>query len=307
MTINLQSLEKLYPPEELLTVADLWRYSVSLMNHRHVFFGHGYPDAQTEAKALMLHCLHLPHHLWEESFNTRITHHERAEWWRLLCVRVHDRTPMAYLTQEAYLGDFSFYVDERVLIPRSFIAEVLLNDLLQPWVSPDWHNASRVADICTGGGSLAVLLALQCPEADVVATDISFEALAVAEINREDYNLIHRLELRQGHLGETLEANSYDLCLSNPPYVDELAMDKLPPEYQQEPKLALESGIQGLDHINELLQDAKRFLAPEGWLVLEVGHQKEKLERHYPNTPFIWLPLTEGDDFVLAIQKENLP
>ena len=172
MTINLQSLEKLYPPDELLTVADLWRYSVSLMNHRQVFFGHGYPDGQTEAKALLLHCLHLPYNLWTECLNTRITRHERAEWWRLLCSRVHDRTPMAYLTQEAYLGEFSFYIDERALIPRSFIAEVLLNDLLQPWLPHDWHTASRVADICTGGGSLAILLALQCPEAMVIVKTI---------------------------------------------------------------------------------------------------------------------------------------
>lgn len=291
--------------ETLTTVRDLWRYGFSTLHRAPVIFGHGFPGAWEESRQLLLHTLALPRDEdpspWLEA---RVLPEERQQFLSLLDKRVRLRIPVAYLTQEAWLGDHAFYCDERVLIPRSFLAE-LLDDGLD-FLIEDWQSLTHVADICTGGGSLAILLALKCPHAQVDATDISPAALAVAGINRERYRLEERVQLLCGDLMAPLGQQTYDLILSNPPYVDAEAMATLPEEYRQEPELALVSGMDGLEHVTRLLHRAADHLTPEGWLIVEVGHQADKLEVAFPHLPFIWLDLNGGGRHVFALAREAL-
>ncbi|WP_297482263.1 50S ribosomal protein L3 N(5)-glutamine methyltransferase [Ferrovum sp.] len=290
-------------PQEILplnTVRDLWRWSITILQRSGVFFGHGYPTPQEEARHLLLFSLSLPRDqdptLW---LDARLLPHEREEFLELLKRRIVERIPVPYLTREAWLGPHRFYCDERVLIPRSFIAEALEETLV--FLIEDFHALQRVADVCTGGGSLAILLALHCPEARVDAVDISPDALAVARLNCAEYGLSEQIHLFEGDLLEPLEEGVYDLIISNPPYVDQAAMENLPAEYRREPVTALASGLDGLDHVRRILATAHRHLSPEGWLVVEVGHQANELEAAFPNLPFIWLELSAGDRFVFAL------
>lgn len=293
------------PTDTLKTVLDLWRHGISTLNRAEVFFGHGLANAQDEVRHLLLHTLALPRDEDPSPWlSARVLPEERALFLERLHQRVHQRIPVPYLTQEAWLGDLPFYCDERVLIPRSFIAEIL-EDGLAPLL-PDWPSLDRVADVCTGGGSLAILLALKCPDARVDATDLSADALAVATINRAHYGLEDRLQFFQGDLLSPLEPHAYSLIITNPPYVDHAAMQSLPPEYHCEPTLALESGMDGLDHVRRILHQAARYLTPDGWLVVEVGHQAERLERAFPTLPFIWLDLASGGQHVFALPCEAL-
>ncbi len=293
------------PLAPLTTLLDLWRYGVSALSRADVFFGHGFPGAQEEARHLLLHTLALPR---DEDPTPWLQAHllpeEKARFLELLEKRITHRIPVPYLTHEAWLGGLSFYCDERVLIPRSFLAEVLADGL--DALIDDWYEPTRVADICTGGGSLAVLLALKCPEALVDATDLSQDALAVAAINRQRYGLDERLQLLQGDLLAPLARSGYDLIIANPPYVDRRAMDNLPPEYRHEPELALASGTDGLEHVRRILSSAAPRLTPQGWLVVEIGHQADALEQAFPDLPFIWLDLEHGERHVFALSREAL-
>ncbi|KXW58594.1 50S ribosomal protein L3 N(5)-glutamine methyltransferase [Ferrovum myxofaciens] len=284
----------------LNTLRDLWRWGVTILQRSGVFFGHGYPTPQEEARHLLLFSLSLPRDqdptLW---LDAHILPHEREEFLGLLQRRIEERIPVPYLTHEAWLGPHRFYCDERTLIPRSFIAEALEDALV--FLIEDFHTLQRVADVCTGGGSLAILLALHCPEARVDAADISPDALAVARLNCAEYGLSAQIHLFEGDLLEPLEEGIYDLIISNPPYVDQAAMENLPAEYRQEPIAALASGIDGLDHVRRILTTAHRHLSPEGWLVVEVGHQADALEAAFPHLPFIWLDLSAGNRFVFAL------
>jgi ribosomal protein L3 glutamine methyltransferase len=290
--------------DTLRTVRDLIRFAVTQFSASQAYFGHGYPGPVEEASYLVLHALGLPHEeraLW---LDAQLLPAEREAALTLVRRRIEERLPAAYLTHEAWLGPFRFYVDERVIVPRSFIADAL-NEGLEPWID-DFETLDRVADICTGGGSLAILLALKCPLADVDAVDLSADALAVAAKNVADYGLEAQVHLHQGDLFEGLLPGAYDLIVSNPPYVDAAAMAALPEEYLKEPRMALESGADGLDHVRRLLADAPKFLKAAGLLVVEVGHQRDVLEDAFPHLPLVWLDLPAGDRYVFVLRREDL-
>jgi ribosomal protein L3 glutamine methyltransferase len=287
----------------LSTLRDLLRFTVSQFNAAPLVFGHGSDNAYDEAAYLLLHALHLPSNTLENFLDARLLPGEVSAVMALLQRRIHDRVPAAYLTREAFLGDFRFYVDERVIIPRSFIAE-LLHEHLQPWVE-DPDRIGRVLDLCTGSGCLAILAAAAFPQAAVDAVDLSPDALAVARINVEEYGLQDRLQLIQSDLFDQVEGR-YDLIISNPPYVRADSMQVLPEEYRQEPEMALASGPDGLLHVRRILASAADHLNPGGILVVEIGHNRDALEAAFPHLPFTWLDTASGDEFVFLLAKEDL-
>ena len=228
---------------------------------------------------------------------------EKTELLGKLRERIEQRVPVAYITQHARQGDFDFYVDERVIVPRSFIYE-LLGEPLSPWIEyPELVH--RALDLCTGSGCLAIQMAAHYPAAQIDAVDISLDALEVAAVNVEDYGLQERIQLVHTDLFEGLEG-TYDLIVSNPPYVDAESVDALPEEYLHEPELALGSGEDGLDATREILLQAAKFLNPRGVLLVEIGHNRDVLEREYPELPFVWLDTSGGDGFVFLLTREQL-
>jgi ribosomal protein L3 glutamine methyltransferase len=291
--------------DSLITVRDWLRFAVSRFNEARLFFGHGSDNAFDEAAYLILHTLHLPLDRLEPFLDASLTHGESEEVQAVIERRVKDRIPAAYLTHEAWLGEHRFYVDERVIVPRSFIAE-LLQEQLVPWLdAPD--EVTRVLDLCTGSGCLAILAALAFPNADVDAVDLSKEALEVAAKNVADYGLTDRVELIGSDLFTALDGRSYDVIISNPPYVNAESVAALPPEYQAEPALALGSGEDGLEATRQILARAKAHLNPGGLLVVEIGHNRDALEAAYPALPFTWLDTESGDQFVFMLRREDLP
>ncbi len=289
---------------DLITLRDWLRYAVTRFGEAQLAFGHGTTNAYDEAAYLLLHALHLPLDRLEPFFDARLTAAERAQVAQLLERRIDQRVPAAYLTHEAYLGEFRFYVDERVIIPRSFIAE-LLPDGLEPFVGAS-EDVKEALDLCTGSGCLAILLAHAYPQADVDAVDISSEALAVAQRNVADYGLADRINLIRSDLFANLAGKSYELIISNPPYVTAVAMEQLPPEYRHEPQIALAGGDDGLDAVRTILRNAPRFLHPGGTLVVEVGHNRAAVELAYPRLPFVWLETAGASDSVFLIKREEL-
>lgn len=290
--------------QELETVRDWVRYSVSRFNAGQLFFGHGMASAYDEAIYLVLHTLHLPHDRLDPFLDARLTHLERTELSALIERRVGERIPAAYLTHEAWLGDFRFYVDERVLIPRSYIAQ-LIPDALEPWV-PDHGSVASALDLCTGSGCLAILLAHNFPSADVDAADISSDALAVAQRNVADYGMQDRINLIRSDLWSNLTEKTYDLIISNPPYVTAMSMAELPDEYRHEPALALAGGDDGLDAVRAIIGKAAPFLNPQGILMVEVGHNRAATEAAFPRLPFTWLSTGTDDDSVFLLQRDDL-
>jgi ribosomal protein L3 glutamine methyltransferase len=220
---------------------------------------------------------------------------------RLVEARVRTRKPLAYLIREAWLGDHRFYVDERVVVPRSFIAE-LLRERLSPWVSGPVASA---LDLCTGSGCLAILLALTFRRATVDATEISGPALAVARRNVAAYRLGRRVRLARADLFPRVRRR-YDLIVANPPYVAAAAMRRLPPEYRREPRIALAGGPDGLSFVRRIIEGAADFLRPGGWIVVEVGHSRRAVERAFPRLPFVWAATSAGDDCVFLLTREDL-
>jgi ribosomal protein L3 glutamine methyltransferase len=291
-------------PDCLQTARDLLRFGMSRFGAAGLYFGHGFPDAWSEARYLVAHALHLAPSQAEHWLDSRLTPGEIAAVLDLLQQRCSSRQPAAYLTGEAWLGSFRFRVDARTIVPRSFIAELLEDDALAPWL--DLAQAQRVADVCTGGGSLAILLALACPQAEIDAVDLSPAALEVAMLNVADYGLEDRIQLLEGNLLQPL-AGEYSLIASNPPYVDAAAMAALPDEYRYEPGLALASGDDGLSHTRSLISAAAPLLAPDGVLLVEVGHQRAVLEMAYPDLPFTWLEARDGGTYVFLLRREDLP
>ncbi len=296
----------LYPraAEELFTLRDWLRFAVSRFEESGLFFGHGTQNSYDEAVWLILSALHLPHDTLENFLDAVLTETERKHLAHLIERRVTERTPTAYLVREAWLGDFKFYVDERVIVPRSFIAE-LLREQLAPWIENPEEVVSAV-DVCTGSGCLAILAAHAFPNADVDAVDISEAALAVARRNIDDYGLAQHVHAIKSDMFSALQGKRYDIILSNPPYVDAPSMESLPQEYRQEPSLALASGEDGLDHTHTLLREAAEHLNPGGLLVVEIGHNRDILEATYPDLPFTWLEVSAGDQFVFLLRKEEL-
>jgi len=290
--------------ESLITVRDWLRFAVSRFNEAGLFFGHGSDNAFDEAAYLILHTLHLPLDRLDPFLDASLTHGEAEQVQAVIERRVKERIPAAYLTHEAWLGEHRFYVDERVIVPRSFIAE-LLREQLAPWLD-DPEEVGSALDLCTGSGCLAILAALAFPNAKVDAVDLSKGALEVAAKNVADYALQDRVELLESDLFAALDRRSYDVILSNPPYVNAESVAALPPEYQAEPALALGSGEDGLDATRQILANAKSHLNPGGLLVVEIGHNRDALEAAYPALPFTWLDTESGEQFVFMLRREDL-
>ena len=290
--------------QNLSTVRDYLRFAVSRFYQAELFFGHGSSNAYDEAVYLILHTLHLPPDNLEPFLDAHLTIGERNEVLSILQRRVEQRIPAAYLTHEAFLGEYSFYVDERVIIPRSFIAE-LLRQSLSPWIT-DIEAIGNVLDLCTGSGCLAILSADAFPNAQVDAVDLSPDALEVAKRNVADYELQSRINLIESDLFAKLEGRQYDLIISNPPYVDAQSVANLPEEYLHEPKLSLGSGHDGLDATRIILQQAASHLTENGILIVEIGHNRDVLEAAYPDLPFTWLDVSAGDQFVFMLHKNDL-
>jgi ribosomal protein L3 glutamine methyltransferase len=290
---------------ELLTVRDLLRFAVSHFNAAGIFFGHGSDNAWDEAAYLVLHTLKLPLDRLEPFLDARLLEDERNAVLTVLKRRIEERLPAAYLTHEAWLGEHRFYVDERVIVPRSFIAE-LLHEQLTPWIDDPW-SVSSALDLCTGSGCLAILTALAFPQAEVDAVDISPDALAVARRNVGDYGLQERVHPIESDAFAKLTNRRYDVIISNPPYVNAESVAALPPEYLHEPELALGSGEDGLDLTRIILRKAKNHLNPGGLLVVEIGHNRDALEAAFPSLPFTWLETSAGDEYVFLLHEEDLP
>lgn len=292
------------PLAELVTVRDWLRYAVTRFNRAGCFFGHGLADAYDEAVYLILHTLALPLDRLEPFLDACIPGDEREAIFEVIEKRAVDRLPAPYITGEAWLGDFRFKIDPRVIIPRSYFAE-LLEDGFSPWVrNPDEVTAAM--DMCTGSGCLAILMAHAFPNAAIVAVDISQDALDVAAENIAAYGLEDRITLVLSDGFASVPAQRFDFILSNPPYVTREAMDALPPEYLHEPGLALGSGEDGLDLVRTLLKDAPRYLSPDGVLAIEVGHNRHIVENAFPDLAPTWVSAPGGEDKMFVLERGQL-
>jgi ribosomal protein L3 glutamine methyltransferase len=289
----------------LQTVRDLLRFAVSRFQEAALTFGHGTDNAFDEAAYLILHTLHLPLDRLEPFLDARLLPEEVDEILGVLSRRVHERLPAAYITREAWLADHRFYVDERVIVPRSHIAE-LISERFAAWL-PDPDSVLRALDLCTGSGCLAVVLAHAFPDAQIDACDLSPQALAVARRNVQDYGLEGRIELLESDLFAGLGGRKYDLIVSNPPYVTAASMRALPTEYRKEPELALAGGEDGLDVVRGILAQARPHLSGRGILVVEVGDAREQVEAALPDYGFTWLETSAGDGLVFLLERDQLP
>jgi ribosomal protein L3 glutamine methyltransferase len=290
--------------DDLITLRDWLRWGASRFNEAKLFFGHGCDNAHDEAAWLILHALHLPPDRLDPYLDARLTRTERGAVIELLQQRITRRLPAAYLTHEAWQAGLRFYVDERVLIPRSYFADLLVEGFA-PWIDDPYAIGSAL-DLCTGSGCLAILMAHAFPAAKIDAADISKDALAVAKRNVAEYDLQKRVKLVQGDLFAGLGKRRYDFILSNPPYVTTQAMRDLPPEYRHEPESALAAGDDGLDIVRRILADAAKYLKPNGLLAIEVGHNRAIVEAAFPDLPLTWLDTPSGDSKIFSLHKEDL-
>jgi ribosomal protein L3 glutamine methyltransferase len=290
--------------ESFSTPRDLLRYAVTRFNAAKLFFGHGSAEAFDEAAYLVLNTLKLPLDKLEPFLDAKLLRDEVLQVLAVIERRVTERVPAAYITNEAWLGSYSFYVDERVLVPRSFIAE-LIPSLFSPWVA-DPEGVENVLELCTGSGCLAIMMADAFPNAIVDAVDISKDALAVAERNIRDYKLEGRVNPIESDLYENVPFKKYDLIVTNPPYVNSESMKKLPPEYLREPQIALAGGADGMDLVRKIVAGAAERLTPEGILVVEIGNEREYAEAAFGHLGLTWLTTSAGDDQVFLLSADQL-
>jgi ribosomal protein L3 glutamine methyltransferase len=291
---------------DAMRLIDLIERSSARLEQAGVSFGHGTTNAFDEAAWLVLWNLGLPLDDLDGVAERALSAEQCAGVEALVTQRIASRQPAAYLTGEAWLQGVPFHVDERTIVPRSLIAEVLCEGAIDPWLEAAGVLAPQVLDLCTGNGSLAVLAALCWPEAQVQGTDLSAEALAVAQLNVRRHALQARVTLQQGD-GLRAAMGPYDLILCNPPYVNQTSMQALPPEYRAEPALALDGGADGMDFIRPLMAQAPAYLRPGGVLVLEIGHECAHFEAAFPGLSPLWLSTSAGDDQVLLLTREGLP
>lgn len=292
--------------EDLHTIQDMVRWATSRFNDAALYFGHGTDNAWDEAVSLVTQALHLPHPLVVQEANhlfaSRLTKSEREKVAELVLKRVQTRMPLPYITNEAWFCGLPFYVDERVLIPRSPFAELIQNEFA-PMVK---SSPNHILDMCTGGGCIAIALAYAYPEAMVDAVDISEDALEVADINIQEHNLSHRVYPIHSDLFSSLQGQKYDLIVSNPPYVDAEDMADLPDEYHHEPELALAAGDDGLELVDIMLREAPQFLNDDGWLFVEVGNSEVHMTARFPGLEVMWLSFENGGQGIFAVNKATL-
>ncbi len=290
--------------DELHTLADFVRWGASQFNKNDLYFGHGTDNGVDEAIALVLFALNLPHSLPETLWHSRLTYPEKNNIVELFQKRIQQRIPVAYLTNKAWFAGLDFYVDQRVLVPRSPIAE-LIQQSFTPWVDPE--KIHRVLDLCTGSGCIAIAGAIFAfPNAEIDAVDISSEALEVTRQNIESYGLSEKVHAVHSDLFTNLHGIHYDLIVCNPPYVDEVALKNMPTEYHHEPQIGLEAGKDGLFFVRQILYEAVQHLNPSGILIVEVGASQAALEASYPNIPFTWLEFKHGGEGVFLLTAEQL-
>jgi ribosomal protein L3 glutamine methyltransferase len=297
------------PSNELLTVRDFFRYAISRFNVADLVFAHGTTTAFDEAAFIVLEGLHLPIDQLEPFLDARLLEVERRRLAELIEARVATRKPASYLLQRAYVGGVPFYVDERVIVPRSFIGELMRSDIFadaEGALVADSSAVTRVLDLCTGSGCLAILAAQMFPNADVDAVDLSSAALEVARINVDAFGLRDRVELLHGDLYAPLDGRRYDLIITNPPYVGGEVMGSLPAEFRHEPAMALDGGRDGFDIVRRILRDASDHLTPDGGLICEIGEDRDVLEADYPDVPFLWLDTQDSQGEVFWLRAEDL-
>jgi len=290
--------------DELLTIRDWLRWAVSRFNEAGLSYGHGTDNAWDEAVWLVLASLHLPRDTLDPWLDAHLTKSERLTLLNNLQQRVVHRLPTAYLVQEAWLGPFRFYVDQRVIVPRSYFAE-LLESGFAPWIE-NTESVCTALDLCTGSGCLAILMAHAFPNATVDAIDISADALAVARRNIADYALDDRVQAIESDLFAAAKGKRYDLILCNPPYVTTSAMNALPAEYRHEPSLALAAGADGLDVVRRILAEAHEYLKPNGILAVEIGHNQDLVEAAFPKLPVVWLDTEHAEGKVFLVTCNDL-
>jgi ribosomal protein L3 glutamine methyltransferase len=289
---------------DLNTLRDLLRYAVTRFNTEKLFFGHGSSNAFDEAAYLLLHTLKLPLDKLEPFLDAKLLPNEVASVLQVIERRATDRVPAAYLTGEAWLAGYRFTVDERVIVPRSFIAE-LIPDQFSPWVA-DPDAIGSILELCTGSACLPIMLADAFLHAQIDAVDISADALAVARINVDDYELQDRITLIESDLYDKVPNRKYDLIVSNPPYVNSGSMAKLPEEYRREPSLALAGGADGMDLVRKIIAGAAQRLNKNGILMVEIGNERANAEAAFPGLEFTWLSTSAGDDAVFLLNAEQL-
>ncbi len=286
------------------SIAEFYEAAVPQLENAGLSFGHGCTCAEDEVAWLISATLDIPFDELDKFWSDTLTDEQRTTLTQRLDERCTTKAPLAYILGEAWLGPYIFKIDRRVIVPRSFIAELIMDDLA-PWVQNP-ASIKRIADICTGSGCLAILAAVHFPDSQVDAVDLSTDALDVARINVDMYGLGERLKLHHGDLMAPLLDQKYDIIISNPPYVDAPAMASLPTEYRHEPEMALAGGNDGLDLVHTLLRQAAKTLNPGGWLIVEIGHNRAAMEATYPDLPLVWLDTDGGSDFVFLVDQASL-
>lgn len=288
--------------DELITIRDFFRWAASKFIAAKLFYGHGTDNPWDEAEQLVLHAIHLNPPLANEWLDARLTKSERQRVVNNIRRRIEERVPAAYITNQAWFSGMPFFVDERVLVPRSPIAE-LIEKTFSPWLEAE---PQHILDLCTGSGCIGIACAYAFPDAAVQLSDISFDALAVAEENIQQHDLADRVFAIQSDLFENLGGQRFGLIVSNPPYVDAEDMASLPVEYHAEPELGLASGEDGLDFTRRLLTEAEDHLTENGLLVVEVGNSWPALEAAYPQLPFVWVEFERGGHGVFVLRAADL-
>jgi len=290
------------PFEQLHTIVDFWRWGTSLFESAQCFYGHGTCNAKDDAAALLTHALQLDPEQLVQFQHCRLTDTEKTHLLGLYRQRAQEHLPVPYITHETWFAGLSFYIDQRVLIPRSPLAEVL-EQSFNPWINGDEVNS--ILDIGTGSGCIAIAAAFYCPHAMVDGIDVNKEAIAVAKMNIIRHGMEKRVRVFESDLFQNLD-NRYDVIISNPPYVPEYSMSTLPKEYHHEPVNALKAGEQGLDIVVRILEQAHQYLEPGGLLIVEVGEAAPHLENRFPGVAFTWLEFERGGGGVFMLEYDQL-